>query len=143
MSGEPEAKDEPEAKPELANPDGTPNKEGWRRIGENFRKPMPAKQRTGRGGMKFDYITARQVQDRLDKVLGPGHWSTRYRLIDPNGPAVECTLTIFGVSKADIGYSNNPDAEHETEPLKAAYSDAFKRAAVHFGIGRFLYGETS
>jgi hypothetical protein len=53
-------------------------------------------------------------------------------------------LGIFGVWKWDAGYSNNPDAEpedpqFEDEPLKAAVSDGLKRAAVQWGIGRFLY----
>jgi hypothetical protein len=131
--------------PVLINEDGTPTRLGWREIGSNLRKPMAnVKQRRGRGGMQFSYITARQVQDRLDAVVGPGNWSTRYRVHD--GGAVECTLIIFGVSKADVGYSNNPDADpedpqYEHEPLKAAYSDAFKRAAVAWGCGRFLYGD--
>ena len=41
--------------------------------------------------------------------------------------------------KADVGYPNDADNDPEDEPLKAAYSDAFKRAAVQFGIGRWLY----
>lgn len=127
----------------LADENGQPTSLGWRKIGEQLRAPMPSKQRRGRGGMAFSYIDARQVMDRLDTVVGPGNWSDHY-FAHANG-AVECTLTIFGVSKSDVGYSNNPDAEPEDpqfehEPLKAAYSDAFKRAAVKFGVGRFLYG---
>lgn len=95
--------------------------------------------RTGRAGMQFAYITARQVMDRLDGVVGVGGWGDEYRVIDPAAWAVECRLTVLGVTKADIGYPNNPDREGEQEPLKAAYSDAFKRAAVRFGVGRFLY----
>lgn len=126
----------------LMGDDGKPTALGWRKIGENLRVPMPSKQRRGRGGM-FSYIDARQVMDRLDEVVGPGNWSDHY--FAHQGGAVECTLTIFGVSKSDVGYSNNPDAdpddkEFEHEPLKAAYSDAFKRAGVKWGVGRFLYG---
>ena len=125
----------------LDGPDGQPTKAGWRRMGEELRKEMPTKKRPGRGG-QFDYITARQVQERLDRVVGPGNWECFFNVIDLTGPAVQCSILVFGVSKSDVGYSNNPDADHETEPLKAAYSDAFKRAAVMWGIGRFLYGDT-
>ena len=125
-------------KPVLVTPDGKPTKEGWHLIGTRFREQMDSQDRPGRGGQSFSYITARQVQDRLDSVIGPGNWSTAYRLLDGN--AVECTLTVFGVSKADVGYPNNP-GKPEEEPLKSAYSDAFKRAAVAWGVGRFLYGE--
>jgi hypothetical protein len=51
------------------------------------------------------------------------------------------------VWKWDVGYSNNPESDEETdrsyehEPLKAAVSDGFKRAGVQWGVGRFLYGE--
>jgi hypothetical protein len=36
----------------------------------------------------------------------------------------------FGVTKEDVG---------EGDSLKAAFSDALKRAAVKFGVGRYLY----
>lgn len=126
----------------LHNDDGSPTRFGWRAIGKALREPIPSKKRKGRAGLSFDYIDARQVEDRLDAVVGPGNWSTHY-YVHPTG-AVECTLTIFGVPKANVGYSNNPDAApadafFEHEPLKAAYSDAFKRAAVAWGVGRFLY----
>lgn len=155
-------------KPELLRTDGTPTPAGWRVISAHLQQPIPTKKRAGRGGLQFSYIDARQVQDRLDAVVGPGNWSTSFRIIDLDRKAVECTLTIFGVSKCDAGYSNNPEAPEyieakdrqtgqrlidettgevkmiknpawEDEPFKAAYSDSFKRAAVSFGIGRFLY----
>jgi hypothetical protein len=43
---------------------------------------------------------------------------------------VKCRLTVLGVSKEDVG---------EGDSLKAAFSDALKRAAVKFGVGRYLY----
>ncbi len=91
------------------------------------------------------YIDARAVMARLDAVVGPGNWSDEYRLIrdetytvrDANGNErrvreveVECRLTVLGVTKVDVGSG---------EDAKSAYSDAFKRAAVKFGIGRYLY----
>ena len=69
----------------------------------------------------------------------PGNWSTSFRVLSREPWVVECTLTVCGVSRADVGYSNAPDSEDEAEPAKAAYSDALKRAAVSFGIGRWLY----
>lgn len=96
------------------------------------------KERDGRGGMRFTYADARVYMDRLDDVVGCESWSDSYRVIDAANVAVECTLTVLGVSKTDVGYCNN--AEHpEDEAFKSAYSDAFKRACTKFGLGRFLY----
>lgn len=77
------------------------------------------------------YIDARDVMERLDSVVG-GAWSDDYRAAPSGG--LECALTVMGVTRRDVGDDKN---DNETE--KAGYSDAFKRAAVKFGIGRFLY----
>ncbi|MCA1572759.1 MAG: hypothetical protein LC798_21195 [Chloroflexi bacterium] len=44
-----------------------------------------------------------------------------------------CRVTVNGVTRSDVGMPSSQ------EPIKGAYSDALKRAAVHFGIGRELY----
>lgn len=85
------------------------------------------------------YIDARLIQDRLDDVLGVGNWSDAYELL-PDG-SVMCTLRLFlagrWVRKVDVGStSEQPDSG---DRMKAAFSDALKRAAVKFGIGRYLY----
>lgn len=77
------------------------------------------------------YIDARDVMQRLDDIAA-GNWSDDYRTAPSGG--LECALTIFGVTRRDVGSTDN-----ENEPEKSAYSDAFKRAAVKFGVGRFLY----
>lgn len=87
------------------------------------------------------YVDARTVMDRLDAVVGPDKWEDHYevladKVVDGNRLVeAKCTLTLFleagaGVSKEDVG---------EGDSLKAAFSDAFKRAAVKFGVGRYLY----
>ena len=81
-------------------------------------------------GMALAYIDARDVMDRLDEVVGSGNWETRFR--DAAGRVV-CELTICGVTKSDGAGDTAVEAE------KGGISDAFKRAAVHFGIGRYLY----
>jgi hypothetical protein len=81
-------------------------------------------------------VDARTVLDRLDEAVGPTGWSDKYEVLfnsfDDKGRTVEvkCTLTVLGVSKEDVG---------EGDSLKAAFSDALKRAAVKFGVGRYLY----
>jgi hypothetical protein len=85
------------------------------------------------------YIDARAVQDRLDVVFGVDGWQDRYVLL-PDGSAVcrlRCRIGERWVVKSDVGSpSEQPD---EGDRHKAAFSDALKRAAVKFGIGRYLY----
>lgn len=80
------------------------------------------------------YIDARSVMRRLDAVVGPGNWSFDFDLLSTTGKMVKGKLTVLGVTKFDAGESSD-----EGEPLKSAVSDALKRTAVHFGIGRYLY----
>lgn len=86
------------------------------------------------------YIDARLVQERLDEVVGLGNWQDRFKIL--NDGSVVCRLSVKiddkWVTKTDVGsLSEQPDAG---DRLKAAFSDALKRAAVKFGIGRYLYG---
>ncbi len=80
------------------------------------------------------YIESRCVMRRLDAVVGPGNWSFDFELLSPDGRMVKGSLTVLGVTHSDAG-----EASGEDERLKAAVSDALKRCAVHFGIGRYLH----
>lgn len=75
------------------------------------------------------YIDARDVQERLDEVCGLW-WSNDFKEV--NGRTV-CNLTIKGVTRTD----GAGDTDFERE--KGGLSDALKRSAVLFGIGRYLY----
>ena len=96
--------------------------------------------RDGRRGQVVAYVDARAVMNRLDEVVGPDGWYDTYEVLTDrvvpgrNGEErlveVKCRLTILGVTKEDVG---------EGDTLKAAFSDALKRAAVKFGVGRHLY----
>jgi hypothetical protein len=85
------------------------------------------------------YIDARLVQDRLDDVVGVGGWKTEFTQVSPESVECRLSLRIDGewITRADVGStSEQPDAG---DRMKAAYSDALKRAAVQFGVGRYLY----
>ena len=97
----------------------------------------------GTKALAVPYIDARAVMDRLDDVLGPENWSDEYLVISPD--SVMCTLAIRfpgakdgeWTRKADVGSkSGQPD---EGDQMKAAFSDGLKRAAIKFGIGRYIY----
>ncbi|MDD1505532.1 Rad52/Rad22 family DNA repair protein [Lysinibacillus sp. CNPSo 3705] len=83
------------------------------------------------------YVSARAIQSRLDKVCGL-NWKNSYRELNIfDKPAIECTISIY---HNDMWVSRSDAAEAtQYESVKGGYSDALKRAAVHFGIGRFLY----
>jgi Rad52/22 family double-strand break repair protein len=94
---------------------------------------------SGNRAMALAYVDARSIQDRLDAVLGVLGWQDEYECL-PDGTVV-CRLRLkFGaewITKMDVGApSEQPD---EGDRRKAAFSDALKRAAVKFGIGRYLY----
>jgi hypothetical protein len=84
------------------------------------------------------YLDARAVMDRLDAVCGI-NWQDSYDVL-PNGSVV-CRLSIVvngqPIVRADVGSpSEQPD---DGDRMKAGFSDALKRAAVKFAIGRYLY----
>lgn len=84
-------------------------------------------------GLALAYIDARDVMGRLDEVVGPANWQDRYEI---HGTRTICYLSInLGewVTKADGAGDSDVEAE------KGSISDAFKRAAVKWGIGRYLY----
>ena len=93
------------------------------------------------GNRTYSYVTARTIMNRLDEVVGPHNWWDQYQ---PLERSVLCTLTIrlpggATISKQDAGgYAGLADPGDDD---KSGFSDAFKRTAVKFGIGRYLYGD--
>ena len=84
------------------------------------------------------YIDARLIQDRLDEVLGVENWQDHYEILTDGSVMCRLRINLGGrwITKADVGSpSDQPDSG---DRLKAAFSDALKRAAVKFGIGRYL-----
>lgn len=81
------------------------------------------------------YIDARDVMKRLDDVLGPANWQSRYSHVTDKIAVCEIGVNINGewVWKSDGAGDSAVEAE------KGRISDAFKRTAVHFGIARYLY----
>ncbi len=85
------------------------------------------------------YVDARVICDRLDTVLGVTEWQDSYRVL-PDG-SVMCRLRLRiserWICKSDVGgQSEQPDSG---DRMKAAFSDALKRAAVKYEVGRYLY----
>lgn len=85
-------------------------------------------------GMMLAYIDARDVMKRLDQVLGFDGWRDEYREVMGR---VICRLWV----RVDGEWTFREDGagNTDTEGEKGGISDAFKRAAVKWGIGRYLY----
>jgi hypothetical protein len=87
------------------------------------------------------YIDARDAMRLLDKVAGPENWQDKY--YEACGQLF-CTVSIKTdsgwVEKSDSGIVTADTAKVDLEMTqKGSASDAFKRACVKWGIGRFLY----
>jgi hypothetical protein len=86
-------------------------------------------------GQPLCYIDTRAVMDRLDSVCGPDGWQNHYT--PGMGTSIVCNIGIMiagdWIWKADGAGATDMEAE------KGALSDAFKRSAVRWGIGRYLY----
>lgn len=107
-------------------------------------KPFPAADIEWRAGatnqdktraLAMAYLTSRAVMNRLDDVVGPENWRDEYSA-GPQG-GIMCGISIYTengwVTKYDVGENS------DFEPVKGGFADAFKRAAVKWGIGRYLY----
>lgn len=82
------------------------------------------------------YIDARDVMERLDRAIGFSNWQCRYNLAENGLLICEIGLRIDG----EWVWRANGAGDTQVEAEKGKCSDAFKRAAVLWGIGRYLYG---
>jgi hypothetical protein len=86
-------------------------------------------------GLALAYIDARDVQRRLDDVCGKGGWQCRHEA--STGTKITCHIGIN--IDGEWIWKSNGAGETAVEADKGAYSDAFKRAAVMWGVGEYLY----
>jgi len=96
----------------------------WR-VGATNNRDNPTK------GIALAYLSAVDVMNRLDDVLGAENWQDRY----PFSGCCELSIRIGGEWITKSNCAGETDVEKE----KGQASTAFKRAAVKFGIGRYLY----
>lgn len=104
------------------------------------------KTRDGRPWLKIlAYLNARAVMDRLDSVFGVGGWSHELRPVEMSKQAkagtvitsgMICRITTMG---SHMCFHEDVSDLTDIEDLKGGASGALKRAAVHLGIGRYLY----
>jgi hypothetical protein len=87
-------------------------------------------------GMALAYIDARTVMERLDSACGPNGWQNKYS--QGVGGSIICDIGIRFPDGEWIWKADGAGAT-DVEGEKGALSDAFKRSAVRFGVGRYLY----
>lgn len=89
-------------------------------------------------GLALPYLDSRHIMGRLDQVCGVENWKDEYTAYghnDDGGLICSISIHIEGrwVAKSDASNCTGG------EPLKGAATNAFKRAAVKWRIGRYLY----
>ena len=85
-------------------------------------------------GIALAYIDSREVMKRLDDVCGVAGWQARYIPIEKG---FICEIDIK-IGKEWVTKSN-ASGYTAKEPVKGGASDALKRTASTWGIGRYLY----
>lgn len=91
-----------------------------------------------KSGQNLAYLTEDAVALRLEEI--DPSWSFDILSIERSGDQsiVRAVLTVKGVSRAGVGMQKVEDKHGEAE--KGAATDALKRCARLFGIGRYLLG---
>lgn len=106
--------------------------------------------RDGSRGAVIAFADPRAYSDRLNHVFTPSGWTRTYevntvssvtrmkkdKLIQTGKVLVTCTVTIAGLgTHADSG----EEWADEENAMTSAQAQAFKRACICFGLGRYLY----
>jgi len=116
---------------------------------EELAKPFPAEEiewRVGSTnkdktkGIALAYLTSRAVMNRLDDVLGPENWQDSYTPIPGSNGDTKGYLCTISIHLGDQWIAKQDGAdESNMEAIKGGISDALKRTAVKWGVGRYLY----
>lgn len=114
-----------------------PDEVEWR-VGSTNKKFW--KEGQPRRGKPLCYVDARKVIARFNEVVGHANWRNRYVSM-ANGITI-CEIEIR-VDGEWIGPKSNGAGQTDMEGEKGACSDAFKRAAVLWGVGFYLYDVSS
>jgi hypothetical protein len=88
-------------------------------------------------GLAVAYVTNRAIQDRLDDTFGPSGWQNEFRVW--KGESQICGISVWDDEKGQWITKWDGADDSQTEATKGGLSDAMKRAAYQWGIGRYLY----
>lgn len=130
-------------------------------LSEKLGKPFPASdvswrmQYVDKGkceGFAVPYLDARAIADRLDDVVGPYNWKDEYGIWhcytekskeqgkdDKIINSQVCKLSVYNDERKEWVEKSDGAENTDFESIKGGLSDAFKRVAVKWNIGRYLY----
>ena len=106
--------------------------------------------RDGSRGAVIAFADPRAYSDRLNQIFTPSGWTRTYevntvssvtrmkkdKLIQTGKVLVTCTVTIAGLG---IHADSGEEWADEENAMTSAQAQAFKRACICFGLGRYLY----
>ena len=93
-------------------------------------------------GIALAYVTNRAIQNRLDEVCGPENWRNEYKPWKDKAQLCGISIKVGDewITKWDGGTDSISRQEGDYDMcIKGGLSGAMKRAAVQWGIGRYLY----
>lgn len=88
------------------------------------------------GGFLLLYKDARVDMRILDEIYGPMNWQRSHEVINGN---LFCNISVWDDAKGSWITKQDVGVESANDATKGQASDAFKRAAFNWGIGRELY----
>ena len=92
-------------------------------------------------GLAVPYVTNRAIQNRLDDTVGIDGWHNEFKPWK-DGKAQLCGISIYFHERKQWLTKWDGADDSDIESVKGGLSDSMKRAAVEWGIGRYLYGMT-
>jgi hypothetical protein len=92
-------------------------------------------------GSAVPYVTNRAIQNRLDTVVGIDNWKNEYAPWHSDGKKASqlCGIFIWIAERGEWLAKYDGAEDSDIESVKGGLSDSMKRAAVQWGIGRYLY----
>lgn len=113
-----------------------PDEIEWR-VGATNGKPKANPPVVATKGIALAYVTNRAIQNRLDNVFGAFGWKNEFA--EWKGKSQICGISVWDEDKKEWVTKYDGADDSNMDGTKGGLSDAMKRAAYQWGIGRYLY----
>lgn len=101
----------------------------------HWRAQTVAERNGGHVALALAYLDARDVMDRFDMVCTPAFWQSEH--FDAGNGKLGCRIGLY--INGQWVWKSDGAGDTDVEAEKGAFSSALKRAAVSWGVGRYLY----